>query len=187
MNFEELLAMLKNMSDNASFLSIGFLAVQVNVTGANGGVFYIEIKNGKATVAPYEYNDCNCVITISMNELNRLFTSGTSRTGAKADSILVQVDEETASLMKTISNSISGEISAGLEKMANSSEKNDDTAENIESGFKKLTKRVDNMEEKMEDMNDTIESVKSEIHKQNLTLNKMMKLLNQMASEEKSE
>ena len=74
MNFEELLAMLKNMSDNVSFLSIGFLAVQVNVTGTNGGVFYIEIKNGKAIVAPYEYNDCNCVITISMSELNRLFT-----------------------------------------------------------------------------------------------------------------
>lgn len=42
-----------------------FLAVQVNLTGENGGVFYVEVKNGKVSAEPYEYNDRSCAITMS--------------------------------------------------------------------------------------------------------------------------
>lgn len=42
-----------------------FLAVQVNLTGDNGGVFYVEVKDGKVNAEPYEYNDRSCAITMS--------------------------------------------------------------------------------------------------------------------------
>ncbi len=42
-----------------------FLAVQVNLTGDNGGVFYVEVKDGKVSAEPYEYNDRSCAITMS--------------------------------------------------------------------------------------------------------------------------
>ena len=45
-----------------------FLAVQVNLSGKSdegGGVFYVEIKNGKVSAEPYEYNDRSCAITMT--------------------------------------------------------------------------------------------------------------------------
>ena len=49
-----------------------FLAVQVNITGKDSGVFYVEVKDGKISVEPYEYNDRQCAITISMADFNKL-------------------------------------------------------------------------------------------------------------------
>ena len=49
-----------------------FLAVQVNITGKYSGVFYVEVKDGKISVEPYEYNDRQCAITISMADFNKL-------------------------------------------------------------------------------------------------------------------
>ena len=41
-------------------------------TGADGGVFYVEIKNGVISVEPFEYIDRNCEITISMDNFVKL-------------------------------------------------------------------------------------------------------------------
>lgn len=42
-----------------------FLAVQINLTGENGGTFYIALRNENIDVAPYDYQDRSCGITIS--------------------------------------------------------------------------------------------------------------------------
>lgn len=49
-----------------------FLAVQVNLTGDNGGTFYIALRNGGIEVAPYDYNDRSCGITISPENFLKL-------------------------------------------------------------------------------------------------------------------
>lgn len=50
----------------------GFLAIQVNLTGDNGGVFYVEIKDSKLSIEPYEYNDRNALLTISAENFEKL-------------------------------------------------------------------------------------------------------------------
>lgn len=42
-----------------------FLAVQINLTGENGGTFYIALRNETIDVAPYDYQDRSCGITLS--------------------------------------------------------------------------------------------------------------------------
>ncbi|MBE5944543.1 MAG: SCP2 sterol-binding domain-containing protein [Lachnospiraceae bacterium] len=42
----------------------GFLAIQVNVTGEGEGAFYVEVKDGKLSVEPYEYYDRQAKITM---------------------------------------------------------------------------------------------------------------------------
>lgn len=42
-----------------------FLAVQINLTGENGGTFYIALRNENIDVAPYDYQDRSCGITLS--------------------------------------------------------------------------------------------------------------------------
>lgn len=49
-----------------------FLAVQINITGKDPGVFYVEVKDHRINVEPYDYHDRNCAITISMTNFNKL-------------------------------------------------------------------------------------------------------------------
>ncbi len=72
MKFEELLAKVRKMAEGKDVSGTDFLAVQVNITGDNSGVFYVEVKDGKVSIEPYEYNDRNCDITISMDNFNKL-------------------------------------------------------------------------------------------------------------------
>lgn len=46
-----------------------FFAIQVNLIGFGGGVFYVKHDNGKLYVEPYEYYDRNALIMISINNL----------------------------------------------------------------------------------------------------------------------
>ena len=43
----------------------GFLAIQVNITGEGEGAFYVEVKDGKLNVEPYEYNDRQAKVIMS--------------------------------------------------------------------------------------------------------------------------
>lgn len=70
MKFDEILT--KARSRNADISGVEFLAVQINLSGDNGGVFYVEVKDGKISVEPYEYNDRNCAITISADNFVKL-------------------------------------------------------------------------------------------------------------------
>ncbi len=45
--------------------------IQVNVTGEDGGVFYVEIKDGNLTVEPQEHHDRDVELTISNKDFQR--------------------------------------------------------------------------------------------------------------------
>ena len=45
------------------------LAIQVNLTGRIGGVFYIEILDGRLSVMPYEYIDRDAVLFYDNDKL----------------------------------------------------------------------------------------------------------------------
>ena len=72
MTFEELLTKVRGLAGKADTSGMDFLVVQVNVTGKNEGTFYVEVKDGKISVEPYEYNDRQCAVTISGDNLNKL-------------------------------------------------------------------------------------------------------------------
>lgn len=72
MTFDELIAKVRKTAEKADISGTDFLAAQINITGDNGGVFYVEVKDGKINVEPYPYNDRNCEITISMDNFNKL-------------------------------------------------------------------------------------------------------------------
>ena len=64
MKFDEIMAKVKGMASKADPKGIDFLAVQVNLTGKDGGVFYVEVKDGKVNAEPYDYHDRSCAVTI---------------------------------------------------------------------------------------------------------------------------
>ncbi|MBO6229649.1 MAG: SCP2 sterol-binding domain-containing protein [Ruminiclostridium sp.] len=72
MTFEEILSKVRTIAEKADVSGAGFLAAQINITGDNGGVFYVEVKDGRINVEPYPYNDRNCEITISADNLSKL-------------------------------------------------------------------------------------------------------------------
>ncbi len=72
MTFEELLTKVRGIAANVDASGKDFLAVQVNITGKDSGVFYVEVKDGKINVEPYEYNDRNCAVTMNMTNFNKL-------------------------------------------------------------------------------------------------------------------
>lgn len=72
MTFDELLTKVRTKAESADVSSSDFLAVQVNITGKDEGVFYVEVKDHKISVEPYEYNDRNCAITMNMTNFNKL-------------------------------------------------------------------------------------------------------------------
>ncbi len=71
MTFDELLTKVRKLASGAD-ANRDFLAVQINITGNNPGVFYVEVKDGRINVEPYEYIDRNCAITINMTNFNKL-------------------------------------------------------------------------------------------------------------------
>lgn len=72
MTFDELLEKVRKAASKADVSDKDFLAVQVNITGKESGVFYVEVKDHKISVEPYEYNDRNCAVTMSMENFNKL-------------------------------------------------------------------------------------------------------------------
>lgn len=48
------------------------LAFQFNITGAEQGIFYIEVKDGVLSMEPYEYFDRDAVFTCSADTLRKL-------------------------------------------------------------------------------------------------------------------
>lgn len=52
----------------------GKLAIQVNLTGKVGGVFYIEILDGALSVMPYEYIDHDAAVSVTMTNLDKILS-----------------------------------------------------------------------------------------------------------------
>ena len=70
--FDELLEKVRAKAETVDASACDFFAVQVNLSGDNGGVFYVEAKDGAVHVEPYEYNDRNCSVTMSSSAFARL-------------------------------------------------------------------------------------------------------------------
>lgn len=48
------------------------LAYQFNITGEAEGIFYVEVKEGKLYVEPYDYNDRDAMFTASAENLMKI-------------------------------------------------------------------------------------------------------------------
>ena len=72
MKFDKILEKVRSKAAVTDASNIDFLAVQVNLTGDDGGVFYIEVKNGNKSVEPYEYIDRSCAVTLSNADFVKL-------------------------------------------------------------------------------------------------------------------
>lgn len=70
MTFDDLLAKTREIASSLDASGTDFLAVQVNLK--EGGILYVEVKDGAITVEPYEYNDRNCAIAINMKNYDKL-------------------------------------------------------------------------------------------------------------------
>ncbi|MGN0152110.1 MAG: SCP2 sterol-binding domain-containing protein [Wujia sp.] len=63
MTYEEIVAKVRERLKNVDISKVSdFLAIQVNITGEGAGAFYVEVKNGKLSVEPYEYYDRQAII-----------------------------------------------------------------------------------------------------------------------------
>ena len=72
MTFDELLTKVRTIASGVDASDKDFLAVQVNFTDSQNDVMYVEIKDGKVNIAPYEYNDRSCAISISKADFTKL-------------------------------------------------------------------------------------------------------------------
>lgn len=72
MTMEELILKLRTMAKDINITDSRFLAVQFNIKDRDPGVFYVEVKDQKISVEPYEYNDRNCAITMKMDDFVKL-------------------------------------------------------------------------------------------------------------------
>ena len=74
MDFNSLVAEVREGAQKIDVSGVDFLAVQVNLTDMDPGVFYVEVKDGKVNVEPYEYHDRQCAISISSSDYVKLVT-----------------------------------------------------------------------------------------------------------------
>lgn len=72
MKMETILKKLEAMRDKVDISKTDFLAVQVNLTDVTPGVFYVEVKDQQLNIAPYDYYDRSCAITVSSTNFNKL-------------------------------------------------------------------------------------------------------------------
>lgn len=89
------------------------------------------------------------------------------------DSFIVQMDNETARLLKAIRDSITAGIEESVKKLRVPEAKENGGEVNIN----KLVRRTDDIEEKLDELIDTVSTVKGEVHMLNDKLDKVIKLL----------
>ena len=101
MTYEQVVSKVKAKYSDIDASSIeGTQAIQINLSGKNTeGIFYIEVKDGKVNVEPYEYYDRNAIITMNGTNLIKLING-------KLDPVLAF----TAGKLK-----IDGDVGAALE------------------------------------------------------------------------
>ena len=73
MTFADLFSEIKGQFMQADVNDITeHLAYQFNITGEASGIFYIEVKDGKLYVEPYEYFDRDAIFTCSAKTLLKI-------------------------------------------------------------------------------------------------------------------
>ena len=93
MKFETLLKKARALGADADISEIDFLAAQINVEGDGneGGVFYVEVKDGQLHIEPYEYYDRQCMITISNADFAK-FLNGKLDAGKAYDQGILKIE-----------------------------------------------------------------------------------------------
>lgn len=77
-----------------------FFAIQVNLTDEDcSGIFYIEYKDGKLSVQPYDYIDRTTVVTSQRSELMKVF-NGTANAQNAIDKGKIEVGGNTDCFIK---------------------------------------------------------------------------------------
>ena len=71
MTYEQIVSKVKAKYADADASSLsGTVAIQINLTGKNvEGIFYIEAKDGKVNVEPYDYHDNKAIVTVAPTNL----------------------------------------------------------------------------------------------------------------------
>lgn len=72
MNLQEFLTKVRTIAEKIDVSDVGFLAVQINLKDLDPGTFYIEVKEHRISIEPYEYNDRSCALTLSSENFNKL-------------------------------------------------------------------------------------------------------------------
>lgn len=74
MTYEQVVAKIKNKYSDIDASSIeGTQAIQINLSGkTTEGIFYIEVKDGKVNVEPYDYHDNWATVTINPTNLFKI-------------------------------------------------------------------------------------------------------------------
>lgn len=73
MTYNELVAKAKELYEKTDASKITqHVAIQFNVTGEAAGAFYLEIKDGKVDVQPYEYYDRDVLVTTTAENLVKI-------------------------------------------------------------------------------------------------------------------
>lgn len=72
MTYNEIVDMVRDRLKDVDTSNSGFLAIQVNITEEGAGAFYVEIKDGKLSVEPYEYYDRQALITMKSKNFIKL-------------------------------------------------------------------------------------------------------------------
>ena len=73
MTYEEIVEKVRERLKDADTSKVdGFLAIQVNITEEGAGAFYVEVKDGKLSVEPYEYHDRQALLTMKSKNFIKL-------------------------------------------------------------------------------------------------------------------
>ena len=73
MTYEELVQQVKEIAEGADASKIQeHVAFQFNIEGEASGAFYLEVKDGKAVVEPYEYYDRDVLIRCTADTLLKI-------------------------------------------------------------------------------------------------------------------
>lgn len=73
MSFQELFSQMREDFIRTDISSVsGKLAIQMNLTGEAAGTFYIEVKDGRLSIEPYEYIDRDVAITIDSKDFQKV-------------------------------------------------------------------------------------------------------------------
>ncbi len=73
MTYEQVFEKFKGMFENTDVSHVKeHLAYQFNITGEGTGAFYAEVKDGKLSIEPYEYNDRDAIFICSAENLFKI-------------------------------------------------------------------------------------------------------------------
>ncbi len=78
MTFDEVVDKVRTMFKDADVSGVkGRLAYQFNITGDGEGIFYVELKDGRLSIEPYEYHDRDAVFICSAETLFSIISKKT--------------------------------------------------------------------------------------------------------------